>query len=116
MRVGGGTGCIWGGRSDCYASIAAGASKAREEATDYATDQLGEWSSHSSEGETDPEEEEEEEEEEAGVVDEETPSMRLRSRAATAKVWGQSPSLTPRSTSVCICRPFPVTGGRVCCM
>ena len=75
-----------GGSSDCYASIAAGASKAREEATDYATDQLGEWSSHSSEGETDPEEEEEEE---AGVVEEETPSMRLRSHVATAKVWGQ---------------------------
>ena len=60
-----------------------------QESTDYGTDQLGEWSSHSSEGDTDPEagqeeeeEEEEEGEEEAGVI-EEPPPMRLRS---TSKV------------------------------
>ena len=65
---------------------------------DYGTDQLGEWSTHSSEGDTDTEaegeEEEEEEEEEAGaLVEEERASMRLRSRAT-------NPSKVLMTTSV----------------
>ena len=71
-------------------SIAVVASRTREkETTDYATDQLGEWSSQSSEGDTDTEEEqgdEEEGEEEAGAMEEPSP-MRLRSHSAHAKVW-----------------------------
>lgn len=50
---------------------------------------MGEWSSHSSEGDTDPEEQEEGEgevEEEAGVTRDPSP-IRLRSHSATAKVW-----------------------------
>lgn len=50
---------------------------------------MGEWSSHSSEGETDPEEQEEGEEgevEDSGVT-EDPPPIRLRSHSATAKVW-----------------------------
>lgn len=51
---------------------------------------MGEWSSHSSEGETDLEEQEEGEgeveEEEAGVTGDPSP-IRLRSHSATAKVW-----------------------------
>ena len=62
------------------------ASKSREEETiDYGTDQLEEWSSHSSEGDTEQEEEEEEEEEA-----EEPPPMRLRSQTTT-KVWSDVP-------------------------
>ena len=60
------------------------------EGVDYGTDKLGEWSSHSSEGETDPEGEgegegeEEEEEEEAGALPE--PSASVRQRSSTTKV------------------------------
>lgn len=49
---------------------------------------MGEWSSHSSEGETDPEEQEEEEAEgeEEGVTGDPSP-IRLRSHTSTVKVW-----------------------------
>ena len=73
--------------------------------TDYATDQMGEWSSQSSEGEgeegeeeeageIDEEEEAEEEEEEVGAGQEPPVSMRLRSRtSAVSSQVGQLNSL-----------------------
>ena len=68
-------------------SAASDESRSRD-VVDYGTDHMGEWSSHSSEGETDPEEaekdeeEEEEEEEEAGAL-EEPASVRLRSSSSS---------------------------------
>ena len=79
------------------------------------TEQVEEWSSHSSEEDTDQEANEQgqqEEEEEAGVMEDEETSMRLRSRATHAKVVTHVqllPSLQPALVTVQFPPPPGVT-------